>query len=324
MLIYVCFAIYLYGPYFEHFTKFQYLIVINVCLAAFGCYVLSSRWIIGFWARFFAGAMYGFGPFMLGLAKFHPIVGLLAAGIPWLFCPAAIFHKSRRQWVTVILLILPFAAIVFFFQLCLAYRFFAIPIQTHLNTADLAGLSVPLVMAKRGLPVFGFYHVAVAPLIIGFSMLFAARRYGIMIIFAAGLLPAFCNPLLNISPVIWLTIPLLCCSIIIGEGMQGLVYAGAADKKWVLSSAIILSILAIVTLLSATKYFQVFGGFGDQYGRLLVKTAQMYVLGAVATAIIFFMIKANLHSHLTRWIVICSAMAIDIFFCAGFIVDSVF
>ena len=324
ILIYTGFAFYLYLPYFKHFGKLEYLIVVSVCLGALGCYVLSNRWIAGFWARFFAGAIYGFGPFVLGLGKFHPTVGLLAASIPWLFCPAAIFYKYRKKWTTTVLALLPFIAIVFFFQVSSHYKFFAIPIQTRLSTSDMAGLSIPLVMAKRSLLVVGFYHVGLAPLIIGFSMLFAARRYGIMIVFLIGVILSFCNPFLNISPVIWLIIPLLCCSILIGEGMQGLVYAGYSDKTWVLCSAALLGMLSIVTLLLATRYFRVFAGLGDGYGNLLVKSAQMYIAGTIATAIIFFTAKANLHNHLVRWIVICTAMAIDIFFCSGFIVDNIF
>ena len=209
LLIYTCFAIYLYAPYFRHFTKFQYLITTNVCLAALGCYILSYRWIPGFWAQVFAGVIYGFGPFVLSLSKFHPTVGLLAASIPWFFCPVAIFCKSAKQWRSAVFLILPFVAILLFFYLSSHCRFFAIPIWTRLHVSDLAGLLAPLAVVKQGLPIVGFYHVAIAPLIIGFSMLFAARRYSIMIILAIGLALAFCNPVLNISPIIWLTIPVL-------------------------------------------------------------------------------------------------------------------
>src|SRR4030042_501778 len=87
-IIYTGFAIYLYQPPFGHFDRLDYLLPVNFCLAASGCYVLSRRWVAGFAGSFFAGALYGFGPFTLGLARFHPTAGLLAAAIPWLFWPA--------------------------------------------------------------------------------------------------------------------------------------------------------------------------------------------------------------------------------------------
>ena len=81
-VIYAGLAFYLYQLYFRHFNKLQYLVVVNACFAAMGSFVLSRRWVASFWGSFFAGAIYGFGPFLLGLAKFHPTAGLLAAGIP--------------------------------------------------------------------------------------------------------------------------------------------------------------------------------------------------------------------------------------------------
>ena len=86
--IYAGFAVYLYQPYFKRFGALQYLVVVNSCLAACGCYVLSRRWVESFAGSLFAGAIYGFGPFTLGMAKFHPAAGLLVAIIPLLFWPA--------------------------------------------------------------------------------------------------------------------------------------------------------------------------------------------------------------------------------------------
>ena len=61
VLIYTCFAVYLYRPYFRQFNKWQYLLVITTPVASLGCYMLSRRWVVGFFESLFAGAVYGFG-----------------------------------------------------------------------------------------------------------------------------------------------------------------------------------------------------------------------------------------------------------------------
>jgi len=323
--IYVAFAVYLYQPHFKGFNalRLRDLFVVNVCLASLGCYVLSLRWVSAFAGSFFAGAVYGFGPFTLGLAKFHPTAGFLAATIPWLFCPAAFSCKTRWRWLRVPLSALPFLAILLFFQVSTHYRLFPVPTQTKLHLTDLVGLLAPLVMAKRGMTLVGFYHIPIAALIMGFSMLLAARRFGIMTIFCLGTILAFCDSFLDVSPIIWLTIAVMCCSVLAGAGMQGLICAGFADRRWVLAAGVIMGNLAIVTLLLATKYFQVFAGLGSGYAKLFTKTAKMYILGMVAIAILFFMIRAKLRIAALRQILLSSAMAVDIILGARFIVDKI-
>jgi len=323
-VIYAGFAVYLYQPYFKVFHRLQYLVVVNLTLASLGCFILSRRWVVSFFGSFFAGAVYGFGPFALGLACYHPTAGLLTAAIPWLFLPSAFGPKSRWRWLGVVLCALPFVAIVLFFQIAAWFRLFAVPTQSKLHLADLGGLLAPLVIAERSITVVGFYHVPIAAFVIGFLMLLAARRLGVMVIFTIGAVLAFCNSVLNISPIIWLALPVLCCSVIIGEGLQGLALAGPADSKWVLATAVAMAALSIVMLLLATKYFQVFAGMGTKYGKLFVQTAQMYVLGTIAVAIVYFMSRAKLRIAWLRLALLCLAMAIDIFFGARFIVDKTF
>jgi hypothetical protein len=321
--VYVGFAVYLYQPYFKHFNKLQYLILVNVCLASLGCFVLSRRWVVSFFGSFFAGAVYGFGPFALGMACYHPTAGLLTAAIPWLFLPSAFGPKGRWRWLRVALCALPFVAIVLFFQIAAWFRLFAVPTQSKLYLADLGGLLAPLVMAERSITVVGFYHVPIAAFAMGFLMLLAARRLGVLVILSIGAVLAFCDSVLNISPIIWLALPVLCCSVIIGEGLQGLALAGPADGKWVLATAAAMAALSIAMLLLATRYFQVFAGMGTKYGRLFAETARMYILGTVAVAVIYFMTRAKLRIAALRWVILCSAMAVDIFLGARFIVDKI-
>jgi hypothetical protein len=324
-VVYAGFAAYLYQPYFKHFNRLQHLLVVNVCLASLGCFVLSRRWVSAFGGSLFAGAIYGFGPFALWLAGYHPTAGFLAATIPWLFCPAALGSKARWRWTSRSLSALPFLAILLFFQVSAHYRLFAVSTQVRLRSADLLGLFAPLVVAERNTAVtfVGFYHIPIAALLMGFSMLLAARRLGIIIIFMLGIILACCRSFLSVSPVMWLTIPVLCCSILVGAGMQGLVCAGFSDRRWVLAAAVIMGILAIVTLLLAIKCYQIFAGMGREYAKLFIDSAWMYILGATVLGIIFFIARAKLRIAPLRWVILCSAMAVDIFLGALFIVDKI-
>jgi len=322
-IVYAGFAVYLYRPYLEEFNIWQRLLPVNLWLAALGCFVLSGRWVAGFAGRLFAGAVYGFGPFMLSLAKFHPLAGLLVASMPWLFWPAAYVGRTRRGWLSIPLSTLPFLAVVLFFQASAYYRLFAIPVRARFCLVDLVSLIAPLVMVERSIALVGFYHVSLTVLIMGFSILFVARRLGVITVLAAGLILSFCGSFLNVSPIIWASIPLVCCSVLVGAGMQGLVSAGFADRKWILLAVTMASAFAIVTLLFATKYFQVFLGLADRYARLFTEAGKMYVLGGLVLTILFFMARAKVRLHWLRWSILCLAMAIDVFIGARFIVDRI-
>ena len=334
-LIYSAFAVYLYQPYFKNFDTVHYLRVVNVCLASLGCYVLSRRWVAGFPESFFAGAIYGFGPFTLWLAQFHPTVGFLVAGIPWLFCPAVFGPDTKWRWLRVPLSVLPFLAIVLFFQASARYGLHPIPIQLKLQSTDLAGLLAPLVAAKRQMTLVGFYHVPIAALIMGFSMLLApleilrtggteqkgrfltglaARRFGIIVILTAGTVLAFCDSSFNVSPIVWLAISVLCCSILVGAGMQGLICAGFADRNWILFTAIVMGTLAIVAL---------FAGLGKDAAQLFTETAKMHILGAIALVVLFLIARSKLRMRLLRQVLLCATMATDVFLGARLVIDQI-
>jgi len=323
VIVYICFTIYLHLPHFKNFGLQQYLLVANAPLAGLGCYVLSRRWVSSFWGSLSAGAIYGFGPFMLSLAKFHPTAGLLAASIPWLFCPATFGPEAKWRWLRIPLSALPALMILLFFQVSSHYRLFAVPIQTRLHLADLLGLVAPLAAAQQNVTLVGFYHIPIAALVMGFSMLLAARRFSVLIIFCLGIILAFCQSLFGVSPIIWLSFPVLCCSIIIGAGLQGLGSAGFADKKWILMSAAFMAGLSIATLLLTTKFSQMFAGLGDKYAKLFLADAKMYLVGTIALLFTFFITCAKLRIAALRLIILCSALAVDIFLTARFIVDRI-
>jgi hypothetical protein len=324
-LVYFAFATYLYRPYYKGLDALQLqdVFVISTCLASLGCYVLSRRWVAGFIESFFAGALYGFGPFSLGLARFHPTAGLLLAVIPWLFCPAAFGPKAKWRWLRVPLALLPFAAVLLFFQVAAHFRLYPIPIRLKLQAVDLVGLMAPLVAAKRQMTLMGFYHIPIAVLAMGFIMLLNARRFSIMIILAIGTVLAFCGPLLDVSPIIWLAFSMLCGSIMIGAGMQGMVCAGYADRKWILLSTIVMGVLTIFALLLATKYFQIIFGLASGYARLFVESAKMHLLGAVMMGILFFIVRARVRLQPLRQFLLGSTIALDVFFHGAFVIDRI-
>lgn len=325
-LVFAGFAVHLFWRRFGGMGRWELLLPVNVWVAALGCYVLSRRWVSSFPGSLFAGAIYGFGPFMLGLSKFHPTAGFLAASIPWLLCPAAFGGKTKWRRNAGLLAILPFVAIVAFFQAAEHYRFFPVHAGARLCSDDLVGLFAPLVMAEYDITnttTVGFYHIPIAALVMGCAMLLAARRLGIIALFAVGVGLGCWGPIFEVSPVMWLSIPVVCCSVVIGMGIQGLSLAGPADRKWVLAGAFVQAGFAIAALFLATKYFQTFLSLADKYAKLFVRTSEMYVLGAVAVLILFFIARAKLRIRAVRWAILCLSIAVDILFGARFIIDRV-
>ena len=333
VIVYIVFGVHLYRPYFDGFTPRQWLLPAGVFLAAVGCFVLSRRWVVGFAGSFLAGLVYGFGPFVLSLARFHETAVLLAASIPWLFMPAAYLGRKRGGAVALLLSLLPFLAVVLFFRVSAGadYRLFAAPIQAAPKPADLFGFVAPLVMATRTTALPGLYHVPVAALVFGLAMMFRSRRYGILLILVCGFALAFCRSFLapaqlawlGISPILWLSIPLVCLSVLAGVGLQGLIEASYSDGKWVLAGAMVLGVLAIITLLLATQYFQTAFGLGHGYARLFVEAAKMYLIAAIAMVVIFTMTRQKLRLPRLRGLILYAVIAIDVFLSAQYIVDKI-
>ena len=325
-LVFAGFTAHLFWRRFGGMSRWELLLPVNVCTAALGCYVLSRRWVSSFPGSLFAGAIYGFGPFMLGLGKFHPTAGFLAASIPWLFCPAAFGGKTKWRRNAGLLAILPFVAIVAFFQVAEHYHFFPVHAGARLCSDDLVGLFAPLVIADYDIlntTTVGFYHIPIAALVMGFAMLLAAKRLGIIALVAVGVVLGCWGRIFEVSSVMWLSIPVVCCSVVIGAGIQGLSLAGPADRKWLLAGAFVQAGFAIAALFLATKYFQVILGLGDKYARLFVQTAEMYILGAISVMILFFIARGRLRIRAVRWAILCLSIAVDIFLGARFIIDRV-
>ena len=62
---------------------------------------------------------------------------------------------------------------------------------------------------------------------------------------------------------------------------------------------------------------------GNDCGRLFLQAALIYLIGAVATGIIFLLARQSLRVHWLRWAILCTALGIDIFLSATYIADKV-
>ncbi len=323
LFIYTALGIYLYQPYFAYFKALQYLVVINSVLGALGCFVLSRRWLSSFWASTFAGAVYGFSPLALGFAAYHPLAGTSLVLTGWLFCPAAFWTSWARVskktvWtvvVTTALSLLPFIAIALFFWAFAQQQvgpFFPLPKNVKLYSLNMVSLMVPLAIKPHDF-IFGFYHIPTVVGLMGLFMYFSSRRIGALIIALVGLFLAFYDSVLQVSPIAWALIPMLFCSILIGLGTQAMAWAGQADRKWILVCTVIAAALAAAT------YYLSF-----RFGSAYLEAAKMYTTAAVLMAGIFFMAKAQVRWHVLRWLLLCTALGIDILAGAKCIADQIF
>ena len=224
------------------------------------------------------------------------------------------------RWVCAML---PFAAIVAFFEISGRIRFFALPKQVHLHAEGLIGLLAPLVATKLGSVgvLIGFYHVPIAALAIGLAMSVAAQRYAVLTIPIAALVLGLSRPVLGVSPVIWFSRPAIFCAGVAGVGVQGISVAGARDKKWLILVAGLMAALAIFALLFATKYFQVFLGLAFGYAKLFLEAGKIYSLGAVVIGIILVITRLKLRASILRQGLLAAVLGLDIFIGARFIVD---
>jgi hypothetical protein len=311
--------VYFYLPYFKHFRISQYIIVLNSIAAASGCFVLSRRWISTHAASFFAGAVYGFCPFSLGFGAYHPLAGFGFAALPWLFCPAAFWSLKHQKTflthiVSGILSLLPFAVIVLFFWLLSRSwvgPLFPLPKQLKFSVSNLSGLVLPLAQEPQKLS-FSFYHVPVAVGLMGLLMFVAVHRIKPIILVGSGLVLSLLDSFASVSPIVWLSIPALYFSILVGLGIQGLACAGQADSKWLWLCIIVVGIFLITSsLLWFTSNFDV------SYG----ESVKMHLLAIILLGSLFFITRSQSRWHVLRWFFLCTGLGIDILLGARFVVD---
>jgi len=320
---YIALAIYFYYPYLKSFKPSQYIIPINSIIAAAGCFVLSKRWVSNFAAKLIAGAFYGFLPFVLGFAAYHPAATVAAAILPWLFCPAVFwemrFNLTRKTFprtlITAIMSILPFIIILLLFELYSSAIFgplFPIPKNTKLHLADFIGIISPQALKPHDF-IFGFFHLGVAAVLMGLFMYLSAGRIGAVIIAVIALAMSFYAPIAGVSPVVWALIPILFGCVLLALGIQGLAWAGKSDSKWILICTVSLAVLAVVAYALSIKF-----------GALYLASAKIHAASTLLIACIFFIARSGSRWHLLRWILLFAGLLLDLLLGARLIVDKIF
>jgi hypothetical protein len=317
-LLYLALAVYLFGPYMRLRFSSGAAYAMHSVAGAVGCFVLSRRWISSFGGSLFAGAIYGFSPFMLSFAAYHPAAGLPAALLPWMFCPA-IYYRARQAKtgaqavVSVLLAVLPFVAVAAFFRLSAEAGAFFMPVQVRTGWQHAVGLAIPLWEPVRF--SLSVYHVALPAFGLGMMMYVIVRRMSVLITVAVAVLLSLAGPVFAVPPVFWLAVPMLYAAVLTGLGLQGLAWAGASDRRWIFGCTMIVGAMAILML--------VLNAYGKG-GPVLRVTGLSYSLAAVMTACIFFLTRAKLRWNLFRWILLCGGIAVDIIFSARILVDRFF
>jgi len=325
-IIYIVFAVYLYYPYLGNYRPLHssiFILIFASAAGAFGCLLLSRRWVGSLAGSFLAGSIFGFSPFMTSLANFHPVVSILAAVIPFSFLPAS--HIQKRKWRALLIPLsaLPFLAIVIFFQLTSWQHFYPIPLDVKLTAPDLLSIPWPLAAAQRNLNTIGFYHIAPAVIIMGFLLLIQARRFGTFSLIAIGIALSFCQPFLNISPIIWFAIPAVCLSVLAGIGFEALALAGAADKKWLLLIIFFFLILSGISILAGQGRIQLPAVLQPIDTDLFHYIVRIYLLGAAVSILVFAIVRSRMRFVLVRRILLFAAIAVDIFFGSQFILSNI-
>lgn len=323
-VIYTAFAIYLYQPYFENFSRLEYIFPLNLIVASTGCYLLSRRWILSFTGSVLAGIIYGFSPMLLSMVSFHPAAGTIAALVPWMFCiPAFSTIITRDRWIQVPLSVIPFLAILGYFKLASSFSLFPAPLQIKPSIQTLASLLVPTAVSAKSPLLFSIYHIPIAGLIIGLWIFIETRRYGIAMIILAGLILTFTNGLTIVSPAVWLTIPLLCIAIISAEGLSALLNTISVDFEWLAGTTGVLGLCSVVSFMLSIKYYKFFAGLGRPAADTLATEARLFLLGAVCIALIAVISKLNLRLKLLRLLIIIFPCLIDFVITSTEITDKI-
>jgi hypothetical protein len=319
---YIVLSGWLFLPYREQFERFGILDAICPVVAAFGVFFLSRRWMSSWTPSVVAGAVYGFGPYALSFSIYHPLAGVYYAMIPWLFLPAAYWHRfspptAIRFLTRGLFTLLPFAVVILLFWVPSqpwAGPYFLMPTTGPLDAKDFQGLVFPLYKVG-GEVIFGLYHFPVLLALMGVFVLANVQRIAVLIPFAAGLVLSFLDPVLHVSPIVWAGFAILFLSLLAGLGLQAMLYAGKADSFWIVACAILGAVLAAL-----------FGGLAlsPLTGRVFELTALLYAVSAGALGIVYFCSRFPLRRPWIKWVLLTGAAAADLIICSRYLVDKLF
>jgi len=318
VIIYTVFACWLFYPYTQKLSTVQLVFLpAGSIIGAAGVFLLSRRWVLSFFASLAGGAIFGFATFACSFYCYHPAAGLINAFLPWFFMPAVFFYhwaKFRPNVVTIfsgLFLLLPILFVLSAYEVAAGMQFYPVPLNTFLTVQSLTGLVNPTGV-KPDIFAPGFYHVSIAGLVMGFILLIRTNRIWTIVLFVVTVFAAFSPPILNVPPAIWVSVPVMICSLLIAEGLEALVLSGASDSRWLLASVavLLLAILFNVLLTSRTGVFP--------------QSVGLYGIGVVTVLLIYFIAQSNLAWHNTRMLVLYPAVFIDIIISTRYIVGMIF
>jgi hypothetical protein len=305
IIFYAAFACWLFCPYTQKLLHGQphgqILFPVEAVIGAAGVFVLCRRWVLSFFASLAGGIVFGFGTYACSVYCYHPLAGLINAFVPWFFVPGVFFYHWVKLGtktiaiVSALLSLLPILFILCAYEFAAGRYFYPIPINTSLTVQSLAGIIDPTGI-KPDIFAIGFYHVSIAGLIMGVVLLLETKRLWTIALFAITICAAFYRPLLDVPPVVWASVPVMLCSVMIAAGLEAIILAGAGDSKWLLTMTAILILFGLFSVLLT--------GVSGVIG--------LYGIGVAAVLLIFFIARGNFAWHSTRMLILYSAVFVDI------------
>ncbi len=317
MIFYAVFTAVLFYPYQSQLTAYKRLFPLEAIIASAGVFILCRRWVLSFFASLAGGAVYGFGTYACSLLCYHPFAGLVYALLPWTFVPAVFFYRwtnldrLNTKIISSLLVLFPALLILAAYNYAAKNYFYPVPAKSCLTLSSLLGVIDPIGQ-KSDIFAPGFYHVCIAGLVMGIAVLFKTRRIGIIILFAAALFAAFYKQMLNVPPAVWVSIPVLICSILIASGLETIILAGAGDSKWLVITVGMLLMLSVADV------------FITHYHSVLPLSAVLYGIGAVSIIGVYFIAGSNLAWHILRMVILYAAVFMDIFISTKHNIDLIF
>jgi hypothetical protein len=319
-ILFLALSFFLFWPLPTRSTPWALLVPANSFLGALGCFVISRRWLASFWASAIAGLVYGFGPFLLSFRMYHPLAGFGIAVIPWLFCPAALWHRYAKPSVSIFLgrlpmLLLPFLLIVLFYWLpaqpwvgpCSL-----MPSTQQLRFEDLCSL-LEFPPKSNSQILIGLYANAVVLALMGLFVYSFLLRVLVLLPLLLAFILAFSQPILGVPPIVWMAIPMLFVSVLAGLGAQAMAVAGPADRKWILVCSLSAALFTAIGLVFI---------FSRPDGKAFRLPTLMYGITLLSTGILYLLCTRQIRLPLLRWLVIGTAFGANLFFSSRLILTS--
>lgn len=319
-MFFLTLSAFLFWPLPTHWNLWKSLSLTNSFLGALGCFTLSRRWLVSFWASALAGTAYGFGPFLLSFRLYHPLAGFSAAVLPWLFCPGAFWNRYAKPSWSISLRRIPLLAIPFIFLFLFHWLisqpwlgpYNLMPATQQLSKNDILSI-LEFPSAHAGQIIIGFYANAFILAVMGLFVYSFLLRVLVLLPPMLGLVLAFSQPILNVPPIIWIALPMLFLSILAGLGAQAMAIAGPADRKWILACLLLAASLAVFCLFSALSRPE-----GQGYWA----PAVMYGLSALSTGLIYGLCTQGIRLHALRWILLGGALGADLIYTSRMLLSS--